>query len=117
MFSKRLECGKLLVQIENVDLANNKQSTTPPPESLVFYSPTLNTCVLRTKLTLIAPTAKTEGVNSMDVEDLLTGEGLERHLFHMSVPGEATEEETFDRDLMERYGAQPDKTPPPRNKP
>lgn len=114
MFSKKPECGRLLAHVEDLDFATDKQSTKPPPEPIAFYSPTLNTCVLRTRVVQFMPgNPKIKDVNLVDVddvEDLLTGEELESHWFHMSVPEEAAEEAAFDNDLMKRYGAQPDQT-------
>ena len=75
---------------------------------IVFYSPSLNTCVSVHAVILkgrrsVAPYSEYES-RTVSLEDLLTGVPIESQEFDLKVPGQFKAANTFLRDEVRRYG-------------
>ncbi|MGO9274450.1 MAG: hypothetical protein ACLQOO_30175 [Terriglobia bacterium] len=102
LFQKKLECGRMLARIEGSTLGPEpaKNGPTPAEGPVVFYSPTLNTCVYIGSYFLGTKT-ETAYVN---VEDLLTGQVLEQRNFDLNVPEQAKGFGAYEDEVVRRYG-------------
>jgi hypothetical protein len=77
---------------------------------VVFYSPSLNTCLYLSRYllegqTVTAPKNKYD-VEHASVEDLLTGRTIEEHRFDLTVPDEANAAKLFEDKVVKTYGGE-----------
>jgi hypothetical protein len=99
-FQKKLECGRFLDKIEGSVRGPNR-----PPEAIllpvVFYSPSLNTCLYVHNVRMLG-----SEFDTLDVEliDLLTGRVLETHQFDLKKPSEFSAAARIHNELMKVYG-------------
>src|ERR1039457_4876947 len=109
-FQRKLECGKLLAHIEGSQLGpdiHSKKGITPL-NPVVFYSPSLNTCLYLNRYLLqgqtVTPPKSRYTVEHASVEDLLSGRTNEEHQFDLTVPEEANAAKLFEDKVMKTYG-------------
>lgn len=112
LFQKKLECGKLLAKVEGSELGPDIDGKrlakgVLPLNPVVFYSPSLNTCVYIhayeiSGRTLVPPYNKYR-VEHVFVEDLLTGRSVEDREFNL-LSGEAKAASDFEDEIIRRYG-------------
>lgn len=121
LFQKRLECGKLLANISGSSLDRTPLKQYLAEKSyeskvdgggqivdfnpVVFYSPTLNTCLFLQRHDLIGRTLATNEhyrTETVELEDLLTGEDVQSADF--DVHENSHEADKFADDLLKKYG-------------
>jgi len=79
-----------------------------PLNPVVFYSPSLNTCVLIYASILdgrmVVPPYSKFRTEHASLEDLLTGQSIEDHDFDLNVPKEAEAAKNFEQNAIRQYG-------------
>jgi hypothetical protein len=109
-FQRKLECGKFLAHIEGSQFGPDIHSKKGilPLNPVVFYSPSLNTCLYLNRVLLqgqtVTPPKHKYEVEHDSVEDLLTGRTIEEQQFDLTVPEEANEAKLFEDKVMKTYG-------------
>jgi hypothetical protein len=112
LFQKKLECGKLLARIEGSRLGPDTHADRGifRENSVVFYSPSLNTCLYLDRFvlhgeTVTSPKSKYNEEHA-SVEDLLTGQTIEEHHFNLDVQEESAASRTFEAQVVSQYGTE-----------
>ena len=112
LFQKKLECGKLLAHIEGSRFGPETHADKGifRENPVVFYSPSLNTCLYLDRFvlhgeTVTSPKSKYNEEHA-SVEDLLTGRTLEEHHLNLDVQEEAAASRTFEAQVVSQYGTE-----------
>ena len=75
---------------------------------MVFYSPSLNTCVFVHSVgfegRMVVPPYSAYNKKSIDLEDLLTGQTIESHEYDLDIPAQQSAANGFEQDALSRYG-------------
>jgi hypothetical protein len=102
LFQRKIECSKFLEHLPASDSgkdASDQESRTNVEPPVVFYSPTLDTCLYINQILF----SKERRVNAK-VIDLLTGRTVEDHWFDLSGNPQSYTSKGFEQATIERYG-------------